>query len=226
MLLGEMGEHLGLDLADRGRLWTSEARQVEDTAWWNALEGRERVWRHVSHATARAYVAPSRAGRFNIPSSHAVQGDESALHDGIATRACTGPSRIVGLPGNEDTIRGFSAVSLLLVDEASRVPDDLYLAVRPMLAVSGGALWLMSTPCGKRGFFWETWDRGGAGWEKVQLTAHGVQVESQRGLKEDRGTMREWRFKQEYLCEFTEAEDEFPRYSQIAVWWLKKLRPR
>jgi hypothetical protein len=47
-------------------------------------------------------------------------------------------SRIVGLPGNEGTIRGFSAVSLLLVDEASRVPDDLYLAVRPMLAVSGG----------------------------------------------------------------------------------------
>ncbi len=112
-----------------------------------------RVWRHVSHAPARAYVAQFRAGRFNIPGSHAVQGGESALHDGIATRACTGPSRIVGLPGNEETIRGFSAVSLLLVDEASRVPDDLYLALRPMLAVSGGAMWLMSTPCGKQGFF-------------------------------------------------------------------------
>jgi hypothetical protein len=48
-------------------------------------------------------------------------------------------SRIIGLPGSEETIRGFSAVSLLLVDEASRVPDDLYMAVR-----------LMSTPCGKR----------------------------------------------------------------------------
>jgi hypothetical protein len=52
-------------------------------------------------------------------------------------------------------------VSLLLVDEASRAPDDLYLAVRPMLVVSGGAIWLMSTPCGKRGSFWETWERGG-----------------------------------------------------------------
>ncbi|MDP3001112.1 MAG: terminase family protein, partial [Bryobacterales bacterium] len=55
-------------------------------------------------------------------------------------------SRFVGLPGNEETIRGFSAVRLVLVDEASRVPDDLYLAVRPMLVVSGGAMWLMSTP--------------------------------------------------------------------------------
>src|ERR1035437_6981280 len=55
-------------------------------------------------------------------------------------------SRIVGLPGTEATIRGFSAVSLLLVDEAARCSDDLYLAIRPMLAVSDGTLWLMSTP--------------------------------------------------------------------------------
>jgi hypothetical protein len=60
-------------------------------------------------------------------------------------------SRIVGLPGSEATVRGFSAVSLLLVDEAARVSDELYLAIRPMLAVSDGALWLMSTPFGKRG---------------------------------------------------------------------------
>src|SRR5580704_13443521 len=70
-------------------------------------------------------------------------------------------SRIIGLPGNETTIRGFSAVALLLVDEASRVRDDMYRAIRPMLAVSQGALWLMSTPFGKRGFFWEVWQGGG-----------------------------------------------------------------
>ena len=47
-------------------------------------------------------------------------------------------SRIVGLPGKEATTRGFSNVSLLLFDEASRVPDDLFRAMRPTLAVSGG----------------------------------------------------------------------------------------
>jgi hypothetical protein len=31
-------------------------------------------------------------------------------------------SRIVGLPGVEDTVRGFSAVSLMLIDEAARFP--------------------------------------------------------------------------------------------------------
>src|SRR6266516_3998807 len=47
-------------------------------------------------------------------------------------------SRIVGLPGNEAGDRGFSGVRLLLVDEASRVDEDLYLAMLPVLAVSGG----------------------------------------------------------------------------------------
>jgi hypothetical protein len=34
-------------------------------------------------------------------------------------------SRIVGLPGNEVTVRGFSAVSLMLIDEAARVSDEM-----------------------------------------------------------------------------------------------------
>ncbi len=62
-------------------------------------------------------------------------------------------SRIVSLPGMESTIRGFSGAALLLVDEASRVPDALYQAVRPMLTVSGGRIVLLSTPFDKRGFF-------------------------------------------------------------------------
>src|SRR5690349_18606569 len=39
-------------------------------------------------------------------------------------------SRIVGLPGNQDTIRGFSGASLLIVDEAARVSDPLYDSIR------------------------------------------------------------------------------------------------
>jgi hypothetical protein len=46
-------------------------------------------------------------------------------------------SRIVGLPGNEVTARGYSA-SLLLIDEAARVDDRLYRATRP---VTGGGQW-------------------------------------------------------------------------------------
>jgi hypothetical protein len=46
-------------------------------------------------------------------------------------------SRIIGLPGNEAMVRGFTA-SLILIDEAARVPDELYRAMRPSLAVGNG----------------------------------------------------------------------------------------
>ena len=116
-------------------------------------------------------------------------------------------SRIVGLPGTEATVRGFSAVSLLLVDEASRVSDELYLAVRPMLAVSRGKLWLMSTPFGKRGFFWETWERGGGEWERVRAAATDCARIAPEFLEEERRAMGERWFRQEYCCEFNDVED-------------------
>ena len=114
-------------------------------------------------------------------------------------------ARIVGLPGNEATVRGFSAVALLLVDEAARVNDELYLAVRPMLAVSGGTLWLMSTPFGKRGFFYEAWERGGEEWDRVRVTAEECPRIARRFLEEERATMGDRWFQQEYLCEFEDS---------------------
>jgi hypothetical protein len=115
-------------------------------------------------------------------------------------------SRIIGLPGTEATIRGYSAVSLMLVDEAARVSDDLYMAIRPMLAVSEGALWLMSTPFGKRGFFYDEWTRGSADWRRFRVPATECARISPRFLEEERATMGERRFRREYLCEFTETE--------------------
>jgi phage FluMu gp28-like protein len=115
-------------------------------------------------------------------------------------------SRIIGLPGTEATIRGFSAVSLLLVDEAARVDDDLYLAIRPMLAVSDGALWLMSTPHGKRGFFYEAWQNGGGDWERIRVPAPECPRISTKFLDEERKTMGDRWFRQEYLCEFTDSQ--------------------
>jgi hypothetical protein len=120
-------------------------------------------------------------------------------------------SRLVGLPGREATIRGFSAVTLLLVDEASRVSDELYLSLRPMLAVSNGTLWLMSTPHGKTGFFWETWQeatKGGGGeygWEVVQVPAVECPRIPKAFLEEERKTMGDLWFRQEYGCEFVDA---------------------
>ena len=113
-------------------------------------------------------------------------------------------SRIVGLPGTEETVRGFSAVSLLLIDEASRVNDVMYYALRPMLAVKNGDLWLMSTPYGKRGFFWKAWANGGKLWERMSVPAAECERISKQFLEDERTAMGEIWFAQEYLCEFVD----------------------
>ncbi len=115
-------------------------------------------------------------------------------------------SRIVGLPENETTIRGFSDVSLLLIDEASRVRDAIYRSMRPTLVVHDGDLWLMSTPNGKQGFFWEEWERGGEEWERISVPATDCPRISARALAEEKANVGDDWFRQEYLCEFVERE--------------------
>jgi hypothetical protein len=115
-------------------------------------------------------------------------------------------SRIVGLPGTEATTRGFSAVSLILIDEASRVPDEMYKSLRPMLAVGNGDLWLMSTPCGQRGFFYEAWQDGGEDWMRVCVKATECPRIKGEFLDAERRTLGDACFSQEYLCEFVGNE--------------------
>jgi hypothetical protein len=98
-------------------------------------------------------------------------------------------SRIVGLPGREGTVRGFSAVSLLLVDEAARVEDNLYYALKAMLAVGDGDCWMMSTPWGKRGFFYEAWTRAAKDCFKVSVPATECARISKRHLEEQQTVM-------------------------------------
>ena len=124
-------------------------------------------------------------------------------------------SRIVCLPGKEETIRGFSGVALLLVDEAARVPDELYYAIRPMLAVSGGRIVLLSTPFGKRGFFHKEWEEGGADWLRVKVTAYDCPRIPRDWLDRERTAIGDWWFRQEYGCEFVETLDSVFRYDDI-----------
>ena len=94
-------------------------------------------------------------------------------------------SRILTLPGSERTIRGYSGAALLVVDEAGRVDDELYYSVRPMLAVSGGALLMLSTPWGRRGVFFNEWTEG-TGWQRFRVTANEVPRISPEFLAEER----------------------------------------
>ncbi|MBA3290244.1 MAG: terminase [Actinobacteria bacterium] len=115
-------------------------------------------------------------------------------------------SRIVTLPGSEKTIRGYSGVSLLILDEAARIEDPLYYSVRPMLAVSGGRIALLSTPFGKRGVFYDEWMEG-SGWHKFEVPATECPRISAAFLQEERESLGDWWYEQEYMCKFKENVD-------------------
>ena len=123
-------------------------------------------------------------------------------------------SRIVSLPGNEENIRGYSKASIIIEDEASRVSDDLYRAIRPMLAVGGGQLILLSTPFGKRGHFYEVWQNS-HGWYKVSIPATECSRITPEFLEQERNSLGEWWFQQEYQCKFVENEDQIFNHDEI-----------
>jgi hypothetical protein len=123
-------------------------------------------------------------------------------------------SRIVTLPGTEKTVRGFAGVNLLIVDEAARVADELYYAVRPMLAVSGGRLLMLSTPFGKRGEFFEEWTNG-TGWGRYEVPASECPRISREFLEEERRALPARVYRQEYECSFEEVDDAVFAYDLI-----------
>lgn len=134
---------------------------------------------------------------------------ESALTLQLANK-----SKIVSLPGNEKTIRGYSGVSLLIIDEASQVLDSTYFSVRPMMAVSEGKVFAIGTPHGKRGWFYDSWTNSHE-FKKIKVTADQNPRISSEFLEQERKALGQYWYEQEYFCEFHQSEASLFRYDVI-----------
>lgn len=134
-------------------------------------------------------------------------------------------SRIVSLPGKDTTIRGYSAVRLIIIDEASVVSDGLLTALRPMLAVSGGRLIALSTPRGKRGWWWSAWENESSSWKRVKVTADQCPRISADFLREERLSLGERMWLQEYFGEFVETTDQAFTNEAINAAFDRDLEP-
>lgn len=163
-------------------------------------------------------------------------------------------SRVLSLPASEQTIVGFSAVDLLVLDESARIPDGTFYSVRPMLARSQGSMIALSSPFGRRGWFYEAWsgqvadekaldlatverlladldfpveeysDTGlGASpvdsrsytWTKTYLPATRNPRLSKTYLANERRSIPDLWFRQEWLCEFVELGQVVFNYDDL-----------
>jgi hypothetical protein len=133
-------------------------------------------------------------------------------------------SRLVSLPGTEGTVRGYSGVNLLVIDEAARVVDELYYAVRPMLAVSGGRLLALSTPWGRRGWYHKEYTEG-EGWQRVKVTAYDCPRISRAFLAEEARTLPPLWYQSEYLCEFVDTVDQVFSFAHVQAALSAEVQP-
>ena len=124
-------------------------------------------------------------------------------------------SRIVSLPGEEKTIRGYSNARLIIEDEAARVKDELNAAIRPMLAISRGQILMMSTPFGKRGHFFNAWEKGGEAWSRTKVPWWECPRISPEFIEDERREVGDYWIKQEYECEFIQTMDQIFSYDLV-----------
>lgn len=171
------------------------------------------LWKAPAEAVDTSLFNVNDAGKLVLQADETPEPEsETAL-----TMELENGSRIVSLPGKDDsTIRGYSAVALIIVDEAAMVTDNLMTAVRPMLAVSGGRILALSTPKGKRGWFYNAWDTGKEyhrtrnrmGWLKIKAVATECPRITREFLDEELASLGPRLFAQEYMGEFVETNDQ------------------
>lgn len=103
-------------------------------------------------------------------------------------------------------IRGYT-IDLLIADEAAFIPEMVWTAVTPMLAVTKGKMILLSTPHGKGGFYYNCYMREDfATWH---VSSEDCPRRDDAFLASEKKRMSEVEYAQEYLGEFIDELTQF-----------------
>jgi len=156
---------------------------------------------------------------------NSLENPPALIEDNKLSLTLVNNSRIVSLPGDQATIRGYSGVTLILEDEASQVSDELYQAIQPMLIINKGQLIAMTTPFGKRGHFFTEWMDGGDDWKRIEVTAAQCPRITPDELEKQRRSMGDMFFRQEFLCEFVDDVQQTFNHDLIQRAFDENIKP-
>lgn len=144
-------------------------------------------------------------------------------------------SRIYCLPTGRTGhfIRGFT-IDLLIADEAAFIPETVWLAITPMLAVSRkmrklGRIVLLSTPFGKGGYFFDTFSDND--FRQFHVSSEDCRRIPSDFLRKERERMSKVEYAQEYLGEFIDDYAQFfptklIKESMTFIEWDRKVDKR
>lgn len=123
-------------------------------------------------------------------------------------------SRIFGIANSEGAIRGYT-IDIVIVDEAAQIADDVIGAASPTLGRTNGKLWLLSTPNGQTGLFFNVWhDAQLTGWFKMKATIEDAPYASPAFIEEQK-RLFPYKFRQEYYCEFTPVKGRLLNHERV-----------
>jgi len=186
---------------------------------WVILSRGERQSREVMEKVrqaVRALLAVRRVLSGQVEDLEEVfRAEDGAEYKQLEVRLPHG-SRVVGLPANPDTARGFSGNVVLDEFAFHQHSDDIWRALYPTIT-RGYRLMVLSTPNGKQNKFYELWAHGGPEWSRHKVSIHEAVA---RGLRVDLEALRAgitdpdgWA--QEFECEFVDATTAFLPYDLI-----------
>ena len=109
-------------------------------------------------------------------------------------------SRVLALPGSDDSVRGLTVDAWIVADEAARLSPELISALRPMRARQQAARFAMlSTAWSRIDPFWSAWESS-SNWIKLKATVdEDPSLFSPEFLAEERANLGEEGFRREYL---------------------------
>ncbi|KKK83291.1 hypothetical protein LCGC14_2794860, partial [marine sediment metagenome] len=114
-----------------------------------------------------------------------------------------------------DGMRGYSA-TMLILDEAAFIPNRAWEAIEPVISVTKGRTILLSTPQGKRGFFYKA--SINPNYNKEQVSARDCPRHTKKYLDQKQAELSPIAFATEYLGEFL---DDYNR--KFSDDWIKKV---
>ena len=110
-------------------------------------------------------------------------------------------SRVIALPGSDESVRGLSVDAMVVADEAARLTPELLAALRPMRARHAAAsrFVMLSTAWTTTDPFWRVWaDTQDTSWLRIRATADTIARYSDDFLRAEERALGRRAFRREY----------------------------
>lgn len=130
------------------------------------------------------------------------------IRESLSEMAWVNGSRLNAMPDSPRGSRG-PTPDIIVLDEAAQVSDELHYSLMPMMILGKTETLALSTPYGKMGWFFETWDAPEKLrlWKSFRVTADECPRIDPLILEEHRAIMPPNWFAQEYYLAFNSAID-------------------